>query len=480
MATVTKRGNSYSIRVSDGYRSSNDQIRKNFTWTPPAGLTEKQEEKELAKQISKYEDLVKTGRVADGNIKFEAFADKWLDLHAEKQLAPKTVFGYRKLLVRVNEAIGHVRLDRLQPAQLIEFYNNLSEAGVREDTKYKATAKLAEAVEAAKLNGSQLARKASIGNSTAQIALSGGNISRKSAESITKALEAKLSDLFTPVEIASNLSGNSILHYHRVISSILSTAVEWQIITANPAERVRAPRAEPIEAKYLDEVEAKQVIKLLDPEPIQYRTMITLLMLTGLRRGELCGLKWSDIDFEKHLLSVRRAIQYLPQKGLFETEPKRGSKRVIKLSILAVRLLLEYRNAQTSEKEACGDQWLDNDLVFTRWNGSFFNPDDLTSWFHAFIQSHNLSKATPHSLRHTNATLMIAAGTDLRTVSKRLGHAQTSTTSNIYAHAIRSADEAAAEAIEDIFEPTKQAAKKKATADRNQQKAAKISAISHK
>jgi integrase len=249
------------------------------------------------------------------------------------------------------------------------------------------------------------------------------------------------------------LSGNSILHYHRLISSILTTAVEWQIILSNPAERARAPRAEKKEAKYLDDVEARQLIKLLDIEPIQYRTMVTLLIFSGLRRGELCGIKWSDIDFASGLMHVQRAVQYLPGKGLFEVPPKRGSQRVIKLPSVALRLLLEHKNAQAAEAKACGDQWQENALVFTRWNGTYFNPDDLTQWFNAFIQRNGLKKATPHSLRHTNATLMIAAGTDLRTVSKRLGHVQTSTTSNIYAHAIRSADEAASETLENILDP---------------------------
>ena len=94
--------------------------------------------------------------------------------------------------------------------------------------------------------------------------------------------------------------------------------------------------------------------------------------------------------------------------------------------------------------------------MFTRWNGSPFNPDDLTRWFRSFIKDNHLPDVSIHSLRHTNATLMIAGGTDIRTVSKRLGHAQTSTTTNIYAHAIKSADEAAAQTLEHLLDPQHQ------------------------
>lgn len=480
MATVEKRGNSYSIRVSNKYKKGK-QDRKNFTWTPDPGLTEKQEEKELQKQISRYEDLVTNGRFLDGNIKFEDFAEKWLELHAEKQLAPKTIYEYRNQLTRINEAIGHIRLDKLQPAQLIEFYNNLSEKGIRQDTRYSAKDKLIAAAGSAGLNASQLAYKAGLSDTTGQVAFNGQTVSKKSAAAMAEALGFPLSDLFKAIDKKATLSGNSILHYHRLISSILNTAVEWQVIVANPADRARSPRSERKESKYLDEVEAKRIVELLATEPIQYRTMVTLLIFTGLRRGELCGLKWSDINFENSLLHIQRALQYVPEKGLFEKPPKsEKSNRVIKLSSIAVRLLLDHLNAQNLEKISCGDQWQENDLVFPAWNGSYFHPDGLTVWFKSFIERSGLPKATPHTMRHTSATLQIASGVDVRTVSKRLGHAQTSTTTNIYAHAIRSADEAAAEVLEDIFKPGKKLAKKKSKAPPNKPQKAKISGISHK
>ena len=131
--------------------------------------------------------------------------------------------------------------------------------------------------------------------------------------------------------------------------------------------------------------------------------------------------------------------------------------RALKMPDVTINLLKEYQKWQNAEKKACGDQWRDSDFIFTRRDGYAVNPDEITKWFRRFNASRTLPSVNIHSLRHTNATLLIAAGTDLRTVSRRLGHAQTSTTVNIYAHAIRSADEAATDTLQDILTPRKPA-----------------------
>lgn len=108
---------------------------------------------------------------------------------------------------------------------------------------------------------------------------------------------------------------------------------------------------------------------------------------------------------------------------------------------------------QKERRLEAGDRWQDTGFVFTTWNGIPMHPDTISAWFTDFVRRNNLPEATIHSLRHTNITLMIAAGVPLRTVARRGGHAQTSTTSNIYAHAIQSVDELAADAIADILKP---------------------------
>ncbi len=461
MAEIKKRGDSFVIRISAGYDDNGRQIKKNLTYRPDPGLTEKQLQKELQRQAVLFEERVRTGQYLEGNIRFSSFAAKWMTDHAEKHLAPKTVVRYRELLTRINAAIGHIPLDKLKPNHLLDFYDNLSRSGERQDRKKKATTIFLDGVVASGMKVPTLARSAGISESTVRVALDGHAISIGSAAALSKVLGLKIEEAFIPVQLKPNLSGRTILNHHRLISSILATAVRWQVVSDNVAEHVRAPKADPYDPTILDELQARRIIELLADEPIMQRTMIVLLIYFGMRRGEILGLKWQDIDFEHDVMEIRRTIQFLPGKGLFEKEPKsRKSIRAIKMSGPTVLLLREYRAWQASERLKAGDMWRDLDLLFTRDDGSFFSPDDLTKWFSRFMKrNEDLPKVTLHSLRATNATLQIAHGVNISTVSRRLGHADTNTTLTYYARALHSADEAAAETIEDILDPMKKSDK---------------------
>ena len=136
MATVTKRGNSYKITVSCGYDLNGKQIRRHTTWTPDPGMTAKQEAKELERQKFLFEERCRTGQVLNGSVRFADFATKWFEDYASKQLRSKTLARYEALIQRINAAIGHIHLDKLQPHHLLTFYDNLAEPGIRDDTKY--------------------------------------------------------------------------------------------------------------------------------------------------------------------------------------------------------------------------------------------------------------------------------------------------------------------------------------------------------
>ena len=180
--------------------------------------------------------------------------------------------------------------------------------------------------------------------------------------------------------------------------------------------------------------------------------MITLFIYSGMRRGELLGLKWSDIDFNSGHIQILRAILYTPDRGVYEDTPKNEkSKRSITVPASVLSLLKEHKLKQNKNRMQVGNRWVDSNYVFTSWDGKPFHPDTISSQFKKFIKRNNLPDVHLHSLRHTNASLLIASGTDLRTVSNRLGHAQLSTTGNIYAHAIKSADEMASNALENML-----------------------------
>lgn len=453
MATISKRGESYRIRVSLGYDSTGKQIIKSTTWKPESDKSDKQIEKELLRQAVLLEEKCKKGLVMGSNIKFGEFSEKWIKDYAEVQLRPRTIARYKELLKRINLAIGHIKLEKLQPHHLMEFYRNLSIDSVREDTKYKANLdfdKLFKSLNTTKISFTKLS---GVSMGVLNSCLKGGNVSYKSALKISKSLNKKIDDIFTPCEAQKALSPKTILHYHRLISVIMSTAARWQLIASNPCQRVKPPKVDKKEAKYLDETQAQRLVNCLKNENIKYKAMIEVLIYTGLRRGELCGLTWSDIDFENKLLNINKSVLYLPEKGIFEDLTKnQSSNRVIKVSDKVIDILKTYKEHQQKQMQALGSKWnRDNDKIFTSWDGGKLHPDTVSDWFKKFLKRHNLPNISIHSLRHTNATLMIANGVPIKTVSSRLGHSNISTTGNIYTHAIRSADEAAAETLQTIF-----------------------------
>ena len=451
MATIEKRGEGYRITVSMGYDIHGKQIKERMTWIPEPGMTRRQIEKELNRQEVLFEEKCKAQQVHGGSIKLADFADLWFRDYAEKQLKPRTVEIYRNLRFRTDEALGHISLEKLQPRHLLAFYTQLEQENIRLDTSYTPAINLKALLKERKVTQVALAQLAEISIGTVEVLVKGCNVSAGTAQKVSAALQIPIKNLFTPVN-RGPLSGKTRLHYHRFLSVMLETAVQWQYIPSNPCDRVKPPRVARKETAYLDETQALALISALDDEPILYRTIVLLVLNTGLRRAEVCGLEWKDIDLKHAVLSIRRNAVYLPGHGVSDNEPKtKSSTRSIKIPQPCIPMLKEYRIWQTEQRLKVGDQWNEKGRVFTRWNGEGLHPDTLTNWFSTFVKRHDLPYITFHGLRHTNATLLIAAGTDLRTVAGRLGHAQTSTTVNIYAHAIQSADAAAADALGDIL-----------------------------
>lgn len=395
MATARKKGRGYEIRVSCGTDVNGKRLGKSKIWIPEPNMTSRQIEKELERQKVLFEEEVKNGVSPDNKIKFVDFSKRWMEEYGKVNLAVKTYARYEIYLRRINLGIGHLKLKDITPLHLNAFYRSLEVAGLIEHKRYDENGKL--------INDGKLAPK-------------------------------------------------TILDHHRVISKILATAVKWGLLEKNVAERADPPKVPHREISYLNEEETREMLLLLENEPIQYKTMITILVYTGIRRGELCGLEWKDIDFEKQIMSVNRSSQYVGNKQLITKEPKTKSGfRKFTLSTTACDMLKEYRSWQLQQRFMVGDIWEDNDRLFTSWNGRPIYPDTITDWFAKFMKKSSLPYVTLHSLRHTNATLMIAEGTDVCTVSKRLGHANTATTLNIYAHALKSKDQAATDTIENVL-----------------------------
>lgn len=273
MATIQKRGDTYRITVSCGYDLNGKQIRRTMTWTPEPSMTRRQTEKELDRQAVLFEEKCHTGQVLDGNIKFADFAEKWFKDYAEKQLRPTTVARYHVLMPRINAAIGHIRLDKLQPHHLMQFYNNLAETGVREDTRYKSAIDFKALLKSRGMTKREFAKQANISVYVLNSVTRGDKISATSAHKIANTLKLPLDKVFRPAEGKNTLAVSTILHHHRLISSMLSTAVKWQLIFSNPCSRVVLPKNKRKEAVYLDEKQAAQLLQALEGESLHIRSL---------------------------------------------------------------------------------------------------------------------------------------------------------------------------------------------------------------
>ena len=457
MATIKKRGNSYLIRCYDGYDQTGRQIERTMTWKIPAGMSEKKAEREARHQAELFEEKVRTGQSAEQKIKFADFCDLWMKDYAETQLRPKTVNRYRELLERIKPALGSIYLDRLRPTHLTAFYRELAQ--VRKASSYTAKIDLKAYLKEHKITQTKLAAGAGICTCTIRSIITGNAATEETAKKIAGALNTDHDKLFQPSGDPEYLSGQTILHYHRLISVILQTAVEWQYIPANAAERVKPPKAETNEAVYLDDKQAIHLLELLEDQPIHYRTAVTVLLFTGMRRGELMGLVWSDIDFDNNTITIQRSMQYLPDMGVFTSDTKtKSSRRVIKAPASAIHSLKVYRTWQRKTFLSIGQPWEESGQVFVTQNGTPMHPDTLTSWFGSFIKTTDLPQIHIHSLRHTNATLQIANGVAVTTVAGTLGHSTANTTTKVYAHAIQSAAAASAEMMDNLLNPIKKQA----------------------
>lgn len=182
------------------------------------------------------------------------------------------------------------------------------------------------------------------------------------------------------------------------------------------------------------------------------------MIYTGLRREEICGLEWSDIDFKNSVISVRRSSLYIPKNDytdesgiITDTLKNDSSVRFIKAPESAMQMLKDYKDWQNQKRLQLGDRWEDHNRLLTTAFGTPIHPDTISGWFTDFIKRSDLPHVTIHGLRHTNATLLINSHIPITTVAARLGHANPTTTMKIYAHAIKYADAVAAKQIDVVL-----------------------------
>ncbi len=229
------------------------------------------------------------------------------------------------------------------------------------------------------------------------------------------------------------LSPTTVKRMHVVLNHALKTAVKWRKIPLNPADAVTPPRETREEMKWWTTEQASKFLDNVDN--LTYRALYTLALLTGLRRGELLGLRWEDLNLEERYLTVNQSIVRLHNGEMLVQTPKtKQSVRAVPLTELAVSTLKDHRRLQTEHRLALGSGYQNNDLVFASETGTPIHPGNLLRNFKKAIEKANVPAIRFHDLRHSFSSWLIEEGQELVVISRMLGHSSISVTADIYSH----------------------------------------------
>ena len=250
------------------------------------------------------------------------------------------------------------------------------------------------------------------------------------------------------------LSPRSVLRYHQILHAALHQAVRWQLLVRNPADAVEPPRPARRELRATTAEQARAVMAAADETSIG--PFVRLALLTGMRRGELLGLRWADVDLEAGAVHIQQTAQRISGQGIVFRQPKtRLSRRSVALSPDAVAALRRHRVRQAEARFLAGPAYADRDLVFATGLGTPLEPGNLRRTWLGVARAAGIPGLRLHDLRHAHATLMLGQGVHPKVVSERLGHASVNITLDTYSHVLPGLQEAAAAALDSILaEPT--------------------------
>lgn len=239
---------------------------------------------------------------------------------------------------------------------------------------------------------------------------------------------------------------------HAVLHSAFNQAIREGVLLRNPAEAIERPRVEQKELKVFNEEQARQF--LLTTAGHRNEVLFYLALTTGMRQGELLGLKWTDLDWGKGVLNIQRQLQRIEHKGLAFVPPKtKAGRRQIKLGQGLLDRLAEHRKRQDREREEAGSRWQENDLLFPSSIGTPLEGHRIWDEFKVLLAKAGLPDMRFHDLRHSALSLLIEMGIAVTTVQQRAGHSKASVTTDIYGHSMSKSQEKAAEQIEELIAP---------------------------
>ncbi len=251
-------------------------------------------------------------------------------------------------------------------------------------------------------------------------------------------------------KLEEGLSSGRVLNIHAVLHKALDHAVRINLVIRNVSDSVELPRLEQHEIQPLTAEQAQRFLAAVRERRLE--GLLTLALVTGMRKGELLGLKWQDIDLEEGSLQVRRTVGFVTGRGFVEGETKtKSSKRKIMLPQFVVQMLKRHRTLQLETRLKAGTRWIDHDLVFCSIYGGFLHPMTVFDHFTRALNDAGLPRIRFHDLRHSAATLLLSMGVPAKVVQEILGHSRISMTLGVYSHVLPGMQQEAMGKMNDLF-----------------------------
>ncbi len=265
-------------------------------------------------------------------------------------------------------------------------------------------------------------------------------------------LNTLYANLSSPGGERDALSAKTISYIHTIIHKALADAVDAELLQRNPAERAKPPRPSRQATGGTQSWDPAELATFLTAvSTTRLAAAWRLAAMTGMRRGEVLGLRWSDVDLDAARLAVRRAVVAVGY-DVVDSTPKSHNARVIDLDAETITQLKTHRERQAAERAEWGADYQDNDLLVAKENGEPIHPHQFSQSFERIIAKAGLRKIRLHDLRHTHASLALKAGIPVKVISERLGHESPAFTLKQYAHVIPGMQAEAAAQIAELID----------------------------
>lgn len=400
---------SFLIRVTLGRDANGQRIVRSMTWKPEEGMTPSKIKKEVNRQAVLFEERA--------------------NAEYKKELACKTE--------QHKQAKDELEYERLHTTfkQLAKEWLALQETGG--DLKNSSLVRM---------KGCQRRTYDAIGDVLVS------ELTYRKIQLFITSLGPKKDD--NAIEVEKGLSRKTQKHYGTFISDVLRYAIKCKLITDNPCAKIVYGKDDHKEKVIYTLDEVKRLLAVIEQKaPINYKLYYHLLAYCGMRRGEALGIEYKDIDFDDSVLKLRRTSNYHVGFGIYtDTLKNDPSYRTLYLHPKLIEMIKQLKAEQKILAEKCGDQWHESDRLFVNWCGKPANPNYLYMWLKKFCEKEDLPFHGLHAFRHFVATQALANGVDVKSVSTMLGHSQTSTTLNIYTHAVQPSNEKALNTVANLLE----------------------------